>query len=475
MYRLEVENLGKKFDLFRNKKSFFKRFSEIFIKKDEDFFWAFKNISFKLKKGEILGVIGRNGAGKTTLLKTISGIYDLDAGKIIKKGKVICLTETRNGLKNRLTMRENIFFLGMVLGLSRKEIEENFSKIVEFSGLKEYLDVELYKFSSGMISRLAFSILIYCLGHSRPDILLLDEVFFSGGDIDFQKKSLGKMKELVNSGSSVILVSHNLETIKENCDRALWLEKGILRMWGDVNKVINSYKNYSPENSPSVVLVYSMGKVASISFYRSIMNCSTYPVFHCHNLNPRLYHYSNIYNENLKILKNIEGKKKIKIVSIFREPVSRNISAFLGNKFGKIKDANKIFKEFLEEYKHQIPLDWFDEQLKEVFGIDVYSEKFPKEKGYKIYKKGNVEVLLLKYEKIKENINAIESFLEVKNFKLENLNLSKEKRYGDIYKHLLKKSKFPKSYLNKMYNSRFVNHFYTNNEIDGFRKEWLTQ
>jgi len=201
-----------------------------------------KDISFNVNEREVLGLIGKNGSGKSTLLRVIADIYTKDSGKVRTIGKVVYLNGFNNGLKDRLTMKENIFLMGSILGLSQKKIKARFNEIVEFSGLKENIYDKLYQFSDGMISRLAFSITVHCLKHNTPDIILLDEVFGSGADLEFQEKAINKMEELIKSGATVIISSHNLEIIEKYCNKVIWLDKGEVREIGLAKKIAKRYE-----------------------------------------------------------------------------------------------------------------------------------------------------------------------------------------------------------------------------------------
>lgn len=237
---VEVENLSKYF--YRGQKSENALFSALHFNQKKDKFPVLENINFKLQKGENLGIIGRNGSGKSTLLRVIAGIYQPDDGNVAVKGNAVYLAGFGKGLKDKLTMRENIFLMGSLMDLSRKDIGDKLEEIVEFSGLKEYLDSPVYQFSSGMVSRLNFSIGIHCIFHKNPDILLIDEAIGSGADIDFQEKSLAKMEELLNSGTSVIFVSHSLDQIEKYCNRVLWLDKGRILTEGKPKEIIIEYE-----------------------------------------------------------------------------------------------------------------------------------------------------------------------------------------------------------------------------------------
>jgi len=240
--RIIVTNVSKEFriTLYHNK-STLSRFIGLFKKMRKKEIKALKNISLKVKPGECIGIIGRNASGKSTLLRVIAGIYCPDRGKVRINGKIVYLTGFGQGLQRGLTMRENIFLSGSLMGLSQKDIKKRFNEIVDFSGLKDYLDSRVYQFSSGMLTRLGFSIGIYCLKHQNPDILLLDEVFDSGGDLEFKEKASKKMEELIKSGASVILVSHNFDFIKKYCQKAILLSKGEIVYSGNPKKAVKNY------------------------------------------------------------------------------------------------------------------------------------------------------------------------------------------------------------------------------------------
>lgn len=202
----------------------------------DDEFWALKNISFDVNKGEIIGIIGRNGAGKSTLLKILSRITPPTAGEIILRGRVASLLEVGTGFNQELTGRENIFLNGAILGMSRAEIKAKFNDIVEFADIDKFLDTTVKHFSSGMYMRLAFAV----AAHLEPEILIVDEVL-AVGDTAFQKKCLGKMEDVSKEGRTILFVSHNMDAIKRLCERAILLEKGQIKMIGKTKDVIDEY------------------------------------------------------------------------------------------------------------------------------------------------------------------------------------------------------------------------------------------
>ena len=203
-------------------------------------FWADKDISFTLEEGEMLGIIGTNGAGKSTLLKAVSGIMEPTKGKVIRKGKIAALLELASGFDGDLTVKENAYLRGAMLGYTRKFMDETYEKIIEFSELREFENRPFKQLSSGMKSRLAFAIASLV----EPDILILDEVL-SVGDGAFRKKSEAKMKEIISGGATTILVSHSLPQVREMCDKVLWLHKGRQIEFGsDVQGICDRYQEF---------------------------------------------------------------------------------------------------------------------------------------------------------------------------------------------------------------------------------------
>ncbi len=200
-------------------------------------FWALKDVSFECEAGEVLGIIGRNGAGKSTLLKILSRVTQPTSGRAVINGRIGSLLEVGTGFHSELTGRENIFISGAIIGMSRAEIKSKFDEIVEFSGVKDFLDTPVKRFSSGMEVRLAFSV----AAHLHPQVLLVDEVL-SIGDIEFQQKSLQKIKEVAFGGGVVLFVSHNMTSITGFCNQAIVLDHGeIVFPKGDVRKAVQHY------------------------------------------------------------------------------------------------------------------------------------------------------------------------------------------------------------------------------------------
>ncbi|MBU6324894.1 MAG: ABC transporter ATP-binding protein [Bacteroidetes bacterium] len=200
--------------------------------------WALKNINFEVRQGEVMGIIGRNGAGKSTLLKILSRVTTPTTGEIRIKGKIASLLEVGTGFHPELTGRENVFLNGAILGMSKAEIKRKFDEIVQFSGVARYIDTPVKRYSSGMYVRLAFAV----AAHLEPEILVIDEVL-AVGDTEFQKKCLGKIKEVAGGGRTVLFVSHNMGAVSDICDRAIMIEKGNITSEGIADAVIREYVN----------------------------------------------------------------------------------------------------------------------------------------------------------------------------------------------------------------------------------------
>lgn len=200
-------------------------------------FWALKNVSFDVQKGEVLGIIGHNGAGKSTLLKVISGILKPTEGTLEVRGNIVPMLELGSGFDTDLTGRENIFLNGSILGYSEQYLKDKYDEIVAFSELGKFIDIPIRNYSSGMLMRLAFSIATVV----QPEILIVDEIL-AVGDADFQAKSKKRMKELMSGGATVLFVSHSMDQIREMCSRVLWLEHGMVKEVGETQFVCNKYE-----------------------------------------------------------------------------------------------------------------------------------------------------------------------------------------------------------------------------------------
>ncbi|MBD2017958.1 ABC transporter ATP-binding protein [Microcoleus sp. FACHB-53] len=264
---IRVENLGKKYTLGHQKqerytalrdvisnsaKSAGRKFLKPFGKKMSDpaidDFWALKDVSFEIKQGDRVGIIGRNGAGKSTLLKILSRITEPTNGSIRIKGRVASLLEVGTGFHPELTGRENIYLNGAILGMSKAEIKRKFDEIVAFAEVEKFLDTPVKRYSSGMYVRLAFSV----AAHLEPEILIVDEVL-AVGDAAFQKKCLEKMEDVGKEGRTVLFVSHTMSTITTLCQRAIWLIQGHVEMEGDAEQITAKYLLHGSETSGEVV------------------------------------------------------------------------------------------------------------------------------------------------------------------------------------------------------------------------------
>lgn len=203
---------------------------------DSDIFWALKEVSFEVKSGEVIGIIGRNGAGKSTLLKILSRVTDPTTGEIDMYGRVASLLEVGTGFNPELTGRENVFLNGTILGMTKKEVENKFDEIIEFSSVKKFIDTPIKRYSSGMKVRLAFAV----AAHLDPEILIIDEVL-AVGDAEFQKKCLGKMQDVARQGRTVLFVSHDMAAVENICERVILLQHGKIVDQGETQVVISNY------------------------------------------------------------------------------------------------------------------------------------------------------------------------------------------------------------------------------------------
>lgn len=268
---IEINGLGKKYRIRKTERYLALRdiitdsVKNIFRKKDESKkdFWALRDINLKIEKGERIGIIGRNGAGKSTLLKILSRITWPTTGEAVIRGRLASLLEVGTGFHPELTGRENIYLNGSILGLRRLEIDRQFDAIVDFSGVETFLDTPLKNYSSGMQLRLAFAV----AAHLEPEVLLIDEVL-AAGDMEFQKKCLGKMEQVSKQhGRTILFVSHNMNQLKHLCNTALLLDKGEITFYGKPDAVIKKYSesiytnnnyywcNDQPENDFSITEV----------------------------------------------------------------------------------------------------------------------------------------------------------------------------------------------------------------------------
>ena len=243
---ISIQNLSKSYIIGKQKESSLRHsLGNLFKKKEtkEGLFWALKDVSFEVEQGDVIGIIGRNGAGKSTLLKILSKITQPTEGRIEINGRVASLLEVGTGFHPELTGRENIYLNGTLLGMSRKEVAEKLDEIVAFSGVEKFIDTPVKHYSSGMHVRLAFSV----AAHLEPEILIIDEVL-AVGDAEFQKKCLGKMKDVAGEGRTVIFVSHDLAAVKNLCNRGVLLENGKIVLKGSTDEVLKKYNEETIKN-----------------------------------------------------------------------------------------------------------------------------------------------------------------------------------------------------------------------------------
>ena len=242
---IEVNNVSMRFNLAKEKSESLKEYFLQLVKGKLRFdeFFALKDVSLTVQPGDFYGLIGLNGSGKSTLLKVISGVYKPSSGSCKVRGTVAPLIELGAGFDMDLTARENIYLNGTVLGFSPKYIDAHFEEIVEFSELRDFLDVPLKNYSSGMVARLAFAVATI----TKPDVLIADEIL-AVGDFLFQEKCEQRMQKLMSGGTTVILVSHSIEQIERMCNKVAWLEHGRIKMNGPTEEVCEAYKQTTRED-----------------------------------------------------------------------------------------------------------------------------------------------------------------------------------------------------------------------------------
>lgn len=236
---VKVDNVSMKFNLSSEKFDSFKEYIIKSIKNQVSYeeFWALRDVSFNVMRGDALGLIGLNGSGKSTMLKTIAGVLKPTKGSVLVYGNVAPLIELGAGFDMDLTAKENVFLNGALLGHSRKEMEKYYEDIVEFSELREFMDVPVKNFSSGMVSRLGFAIATI----GTPDILIVDEVL-SVGDFHFQEKCEKRIQDMLDTGTTILFVSHSIQQVRKICNKIAWLEKGRLKCFGKTEDICEEYE-----------------------------------------------------------------------------------------------------------------------------------------------------------------------------------------------------------------------------------------
>ncbi len=239
MNMISVNNVSMMFNMSSERIDNIKEYMIRLVKRQLMFkeFWALKNISFEIQKGDALGIVGLNGSGKSTLLKLIAGVLKPTEGTVFTGGGIAPLIELGAGFDEDLSAEENVYLNGAILGYPKEYMKEKYREIIEFAELEEFTQIPLKNFSSGMKARLGFSIATM----NVPDILILDEVL-SVGDYKFQEKSFNRTKEILDSGATVMFVSHSVEQVKKICNKALWLSNGEMKMFGDADSVCRAYQ-----------------------------------------------------------------------------------------------------------------------------------------------------------------------------------------------------------------------------------------
>lgn len=319
---IKVENVSKKYQIGENKNfptlrdKLMELPNRLFKgpKKTKEF-WALKDVSFEIKKGEVVGFIGRNGAGKSTMLKILARITEPTSGRITMYGRVASMLEVGTGFNPELTGRENIYLNGAIIGMTKKEISQKFNDIVEFSGVEKFLDTPVKHYSSGMYVRLAFAV----AAHLDADILLVDEVL-AVGDAEFQKKCLGKMSDLADSGRTVIFVSHNLGVVKDLCNKVIYMQNGTLISHGLTAFVLPKYLKSGLSNN--------------LDGYRSLKDLS----LRRNSTEKSLFRYSGISILNSK-------GKKTTIIKL-SEPFSIIIDGVLSSNVNDLKIGMNINSQY---------------------------------------------------------------------------------------------------------------------------------
>lgn len=313
-------------------------------KGNSDLVWALQNVSFEVKQGEVLGIIGKNGAGKSTLLKILSRVTSPTVGDIKVKGRIASLLEVGTGFHPELTGRENIFLNGAILGMTKREIKSKFDEIVDFSGVERYIDTPVKRYSSGMYVRLAFAV----AAHLEPEILIVDEVL-AVGDAEFQKKCMGKMKDVSGEGRTVLFVSHNMPSIRLLCNTCAFMENGRLRSIGETDSIIAEYLSGNRSEGPNSDLIppdLSIYHTGEAKFKRASV------------LNSR--------NEKVKELEFLEKFKVEVEVEMVKDVFETALMLFIVNSYGErimMSVENDKFKPVsLTKGTHLINID-FNEQL----------------------------------------------------------------------------------------------------------------
>lgn len=302
-------------------------------KSDSEEFWALNDVSFDIQQGDVVGIIGKNGAGKSTLLKILSQITKPTTGSIEINGRVASLLEVGTGFHPELTGRENVYLNGTILGMTRKEVKAKFDEIVAFSGVEKFIDTPVKRYSSGMYVRLAFAV----AAHLEPEILIIDEVL-AVGDAEFQKKCLGKMKDVAGEGRTVIFVSHDLKAVKDLCQTTVLLEKGSVKAIGETSKIVEFYL----ENTFSKGLDLKTIDNGKLFFSDVKLNKSSFSYGDEIELFLKLENSRGVKYDNLNIIVNLYNKDSNKIVSLESRYLINALFVNSETKFYSFKFENKL-------------------------------------------------------------------------------------------------------------------------------------
>jgi len=382
-------------------KSFRLEHDETKLKDRFENFSALKTISFSLKKGEALGIIGENGSGKTTLLKIIAGILRPTSGTVNIKGKIMPFIELGAGLQPELTGRENIFLYGTLLGIPREEIKKKINTIIEFSGLKKFIDAKLRTYSTGMQMRLVFSTAMI----NNPDVLLIDEVI-AVGDESFQKKSFNKINNLKNQGKTIVFVSHSMEQIKAVCDKAIFLKDGKIEAMGYPDNVILSY-------------IKSAYKVDKVSIFNSI--------------NKKIKTISKLEKEQKNIINSIDNTQK----NIFNKFKIKNLKNTLEKNRLEVDELKFSLSDLFENCKYMLETNLDSIQHKLESAYDKNNNKLIKKlenKKYEILE--NLKKILIIKTKFCDKAEKNEINQHLKMIMREQLNFLKGTKEINVLKEL---------------------------------------
>jgi len=354
---VQADSISKIYKLYNSRRSFVREALSLTRKKYHKDFYALKNISFSVKKGEMLGIIGQNGSGKSTLLKILASIVTPTSGKHFTKGTTRALIELKGGFEESLTGVENVKFLGILQGYTKKEMEKRIPKILEFAEIGDYAYQPVKNYSSGMNVRLAFSIAI----HVDPEILIVDEAL-AVGDIRFQQKCYRRINELKNEGKTIVLCTHGLETVKEFCDRAIWLHNGEIKETGDPAYVTDLYRAFMvsqetitkkevTDKSEKIIETLlknenAVGDIDRVDWF-DISSCNSYgnrsfSIKTCSLINRET-------NESVRVIKGGEKVRILLYVTQHKKIDTLGISILLGSRLG-----SPVFK--INSHAHKQPI-----------------------------------------------------------------------------------------------------------------------